>query len=108
MVSLSPGFLVGNASQVKKGPKNSNGGDTNQDTDAEDGLPKFQPSPVIHLSWRNVSQLLKQKLTNKAFDETLPYVRPHSVPHTEGVDSVETFLAMFKRYEVKCCLRIKK
>lgn len=89
VVSLSPGFLVGNASGVQRGPKNSNGRDAYQDN-TEDGVPKFRPSPVTHLFWRNISQLLKQKLTSKAFDETLPYVRPHPLPHTEGVDSAET------------------
>lgn len=89
VVSLSPGFLVGNANGVQRGPKKSNGRDAYQDN-TEDGVPKFRPSPVTHLFWRNISQLLKQKLTTKAFDETLPYVRPHPLPHTEGVDSAET------------------
>lgn len=87
VVSLSPGFLVGNASQIKRGAKKSNGGDADQDAGTEDGVPKFRPSPVTHLFWNNISQLLKQKLTNKAFDEALQYVRPHPSPHTESVDS---------------------
>lgn len=66
MVFLSSGFLVGDASHVKR----EEGGATYPEN-TEDGVPKFQPSPITHLYWRNISLLLKQKLTIKAFDETL-------------------------------------
>lgn len=96
--SFSPGFLVGEAShsQHQDKSKDSKGGGTYQE-DMEDGVPKVRPAPDTLLFWNNISQILKQKLTNKAFDEALPYVRPRPLPRAEGVDSAETFSVISKK-----------
>lgn len=77
--SLSPGFLVGEAShrQPQDKPKDSKGGGTHQ-ADTEDGVPELRPAPNTQLYWNNISQIVKQKLNSQAFDETLPYVKKSS------------------------------
>lgn len=79
VISLSPGFLVGEAShrQPQDKPKDGKGGGAHQ-ADAEDGVPKPRPAPSTQLYWNNISQILKQKLNSKAFDETLPCVKKSS------------------------------
>lgn len=99
LVMFVIGFLVGEArhGQPQDKPKDSKGGGAHQE-DTEDGVPKLGPAPDTQLFWNNISRILKQKLTSKAFDETLPdFDLPKRSTGSEG--DVQLGNRIFQRFQ---------
>lgn len=71
-----PGFLIGFVSRPKPQAELVNGeaGDKPvMNNQTEKNPPAVTPAPEVSLKWKDITQLLKQKLTSQAFEKTLGY-----------------------------------
>lgn len=83
-----PGFLIGFVSRPKPQAELVNG-EAGDKPVMKNGMEKtpaaVAPAPEVPLDWKDITQLLKQKLTSQAFEKTLKYVpRVCSCHHTVG------------------------
>lgn len=64
---------------------------------AEERQPEVQSSPEVQLNWKDITEVLQQKLTSKAFDITLQYIKPHVFTTLRVGDRMVTFSMIYKK-----------
>ncbi|XP_035474817.2 transferrin receptor 1b [Scophthalmus maximus] len=104
LLVLVTGYLVGYVSHRKAEPVNASLETENPPPPPPEATfrPFAPPAPELPLSWMDITQLLTQKLTRQAFDETLRgFDRPgRSAGSAEDVDLATRVYEEFKKLEM--------